>query len=392
MAPMTFEDTPEIVALRERVRTIIAEQLSPEFLRTFVASAEWQETANEFCRRLASDRLLTFAWPEEYGGAGATIWEQTALREEFWAHHEPRGAQYMGVNWVGPTIMHFGTPAQKQLHLPAIASGDVVWCQGFSEPEAGSDLSSLKLSAARQDNGTFLANGQKIWTSYAGFADWCFLTTRTDRTARKRDGITVFLVPMDRGGISVRPIDSIMGPNHLNEVFFNDVVLQPDEVLGPVNRGWDVIELVLKYERAGVARYARSDKILSDLWQVVQSPCGPGASELRGSLARALVKARIARLLAYRVVGGEPGGTPPQPSAARIATTLLDQEVAELAMDSLGADALDANPELPLGGAVEGGWRYARTATIAGGTTEIQRLLLSRSLTAGTLSDHRPAI
>ena len=383
MAAMTFEDTPEIVALRERVRALIGDQVSPEFLRTFVASAEWQETANAFCRRLAGERLLTYAWPEEHGGGGATIWEQTALREEFWAHHEPRGAQYMGVNWVGPTIMRFGTPAQQRFHLAAIAAGEVVWCQGFSEPEAGSDLSSLKLSAVRQDDGTFLANGQKIWTSYARFADWCFLTTRTERTARKRDGITVFLVPMDRDGIIVRPIDSIMGPNHLNEVFFNDVVLEPDEVLGTVNRGWDVIELVLKYERAGVARYARSDKMLTDLWQVVQSACGPGASELRASVARALVKARIARLLAYRVVGVEPGGTPPQPSAARIATTLLDQEVAELAMASLGADALDANPELPLGGTVEDAWRYARTATIAGGTTEIQRLLLSRSLTDG---------
>jgi alkylation response protein AidB-like acyl-CoA dehydrogenase len=147
-----------------------------------------------------------------------------------------------------------------------------------------------------------------------------------------------------------------------------------------------VIELVLKHERAGVARYARSDRMLTDLWQVVQSAHGPGASELRGGVARALVKARIARLLAYRVVG-EPGGTPPQPSAARIATTLLDQEVAELAMATLGADSLDANPELPLGGAVEDAWRYATTATIAGGTIEIQRLLLSRSLTAGTPSE-----
>src|SRR3984885_9361798 len=176
---MTFEDAPEVVALRQRIRAMIADELSPEFLRTFVVSDEWQETANAFCRRLARDRLLTFAWPEEHGGGGATIWEQTALREEFWAHHEPRGAQYMGVNWVGPAIMHFGTSAQQRQHLSAIASGEAVWCQGFSEPDAGSDLASLKLSATRQPDGTFRANGQKIWTSYAGFADWCFLTTRT---------------------------------------------------------------------------------------------------------------------------------------------------------------------------------------------------------------------
>ena len=222
--------------------------------------------------------MLTFAWPEEYGGAGASIWEQTALREEFWAHHEPRGAQYMGVNWVGPAIMHFGTAEQQRRHLPAIAAGDEVWCQGFSEPDAGSDLASMKLSAVRQPDGTFLANGQKIWTSYAGFANWCFLAARTSAGLRKQQGITVFLVPMDRAGISVRPIDSMMGPNHLNEVFFDDVVLEPDEMLGEVDKGWAVIELVLKHERVGIARYARSDKILGELWSFAQARRGSRCS------------------------------------------------------------------------------------------------------------------
>jgi len=382
---MTFEDTPEILALREKIRALIAAELTPEFLRDFVASEEWQEAANAFCRRLARDRLLTFAWPEEHGGGGATIWEQTALREEFWAHHEPRGAQYMGVNWVGPAIMHFGTPEQQRQHLPAIASGDEVWCQGFSEPEAGSDLAALKLSAARQADGTFRANGQKIWTSYAQLANWCFLTTRTRKGPRKQDGITVFLVPMDRSGISIRPISSLMGPHHLNEVFFDDVVLHPDEILGPVDEGWDVITLVLRHERVGIARYARSDKILSEIWDVARAATGPGASELRGTVARALVKARVARLLNYRtLVSGQSNGASDQPTVARIASTLLDQEVAEIAMESLGADAVTSDPDAPLGGWVEDAWRYARSSTIASGTTEILRLLASRALINGS--------
>src|SRR3984885_14633285 len=381
---MTFEDTPEIVALRDKVRAMIVDELSSEFLRGFVASEEWQETANEFCRRLARDRLLTFAWPEEHGGGGATVWEQTALREEFWAHHEPRGAQYRGVNRVGPPVIRFGSPEQQREHLPRIASGDAVWCQGFSEPEAGSDLAALKLSALRQADGTFRANGQKIWTSYAKLANWCFLTTRTRRAERKQDGITVFLVPMDREGISVRPIDSIMGPHHLNEVFFDDVVLHADEILGGIDRGWDVITLVLRHERVGIARYARSERILSELWEVVQSASGPGSAELRNGVARALVKARIARLLNYRAVAsGESNGTSDQPTVARIATTLLDQEVAEIAMESLGGDALASGADAPLGGRVEDAWRYARSATIASGTTEILRLLASRALTKG---------
>jgi alkylation response protein AidB-like acyl-CoA dehydrogenase len=381
---MTFEDTEEIAQLRQRIREIIATELPPGFLREFVVDEKWQEMATLFCKRLARERLLTFAWPEEYGGAGASIWEQTALREEFWAHHEPRGAQYMGVNWVGPAIMHFGTAEQQRRHLPAIAAGDEVWCQGFSEPDAGSDLASMKLSAARQPDGTFLANGQKIWTSYAGLANWCFLAARTAAGLRKQQGITVFLVPMDRAGIGVRPIDSMMGPNHLNEVFFDDVVLEPDEMLGEVDAGWSVIELVLKHERVGIARYARSDKILGELWSFAQGAQGPGAAELRGRVAQALVRARIARLLNYRTLAtSQNGGTPHQPSVARIASTLLDQHVAEIAMDSVGGSALDPDPDAWHGGWVENAWRYAQSATIASGTTEIQRLLTSRALING---------
>ncbi len=378
---MTFQDTPEVTGLRERIRTMIQSELSPQFLRGFVSSPEWQEEATAFCKRLARDRLLTFAWSKEYGGAGATKWEQTALREEFWANHEPRGAQYMGVNWVGPVIMHFGTEAMKREHLPKIARGEEVWCQGFSEPEVGSDLASLQLSAVRQPDGTFLTNGQKIWTSYATMANWCFLATRTSRQGSKHQGITIFLVPMDRAGITVRPIDSMIGPNHLNEVFFEDVVLHEHEILGERDRGWDVIDVVLKHERVGIARYARSDKILSDIWPAVQAASGPGSAELRAAHARELVYSRVARLLSYRtLVTTENGDMPTQPSVARIASTLLDQRVAEVAMETAGADAVDGDEDALLEGWAEDVWRYARSSTIASGTTEIQRLLASRAM------------
>jgi alkylation response protein AidB-like acyl-CoA dehydrogenase len=360
---------------------MIHSELTPEFLRAFVSSDEWQRQATAFCKRLASERLLTFAWSQEYGGAGASKWEQTALREEFWASHEPRGAQYMGVNWVGPVIMHFGSDAQKHRHLSEIAAGEEVWCQGFSEPDVGSDLASLQLTARCQADGSFRANGQKIWTSYAAFANWCFLATRTSRGSRKHQGITIFLVPMDRAGITVRPIDSIIGNNHLNEVFFDDVVLHEDEILGELDKGWDVIDVVLKHERVGIARYARSDKILADLWSSVQAASGPGSSELRAAHARELVHSRVARLLSYRtLVSSENGDMPTQPSVARIASTLLDQRVAEVAMEVVGADGVDSSEDAALGGWVEDAWRYARSSTIASGTTEIQRLLASRAM------------
>ena len=184
----------------------------------------------------AERNLLCLAWPEEFGGGGASVWEQTVVREEMWAHHEPRGAQYMGVNWVGPIIMRHGTEEQQRKHLPPIARGEVIWCQGFSEPEAGSDLASLRTTARRDGDG-WLVSGQKIWTSYATMAQWCFLLARTSKGEKKQQGLTIFLVPMDDPAIQVRPIRCMMGPHHLNEVFFDDLRVTEADVLGTVDAG-----------------------------------------------------------------------------------------------------------------------------------------------------------
>ncbi len=153
--------------------------------------------------RWHSRNLLCMSWPKEFGGGGASVWEQTVVREEMWAHHEPRGAQYMGVNWVGPIIMRHGTEEQQRKHLPPIAHGEVIWCQGFSEPEAGSDLGlTAHVRPPRTDDG-WRVNGQKIWTSYATMAQWCFLLARTSKVGeKKQQGMTIFLVPMDSSGVS----------------------------------------------------------------------------------------------------------------------------------------------------------------------------------------------
>ena len=173
---------------------------------------------------LAERGLLCMAWPEEYGGGGASVWEQTVVREEMWAHHEPRGAQYMGVNWVGPTIMRHGTAEQQRKHLPPIAArrGDLV--PGLLRTGRRSDLASLRTTARRDGDG-WRVNGQKIWTSYATMAQWCFLLARTsgEGAAKKQQGLTIFLVPMDDPAIEVRPIRCMLGPHHLNEVFFDDL-------------------------------------------------------------------------------------------------------------------------------------------------------------------------
>jgi alkylation response protein AidB-like acyl-CoA dehydrogenase len=381
--PMTFTDSSDVTELRARLRRMIEQDLPEDFRGAWVEGDAGQRVANEFCRRLASEGLLTMSWPREFGGAGASVWEQTALREEMWAHHEPRGAQYMGLNWVGPSIMEFGTEAQRGEHLPAIAHGDSVWCQGFSEPGAGSDLASLQLSGARAGDGEWRLDGQKIWTSYASLAQWCFLAARTDPAASKRQGITIFLIPMDRPGVTVRQIDSMLGPHHLNEVYFDDVRATDAEILGELNRGWDVINFVLRHERIGIARYARSERILFLLAEYLPDDDSVEASALRVAHARLLTKARAARLMNYRSVGSPAAAAAGGVSGARLASTLLDQEVAELALEILGEDGLSDEDGVPLDGWAEDAFRYARSSTIASGTSEIQRMLVARAMTAG---------
>lgn len=171
----------------------------------------------------------------------------------------------MGVNWVGPTLMRHGTAEQQRRHLPPIARGDVIWCQGFSEPEAGSDLASLR-TAATPDGDGWRINGQKIWTSYATMAQWCFLLARTTKwdkaTTKKQAGLTIFLVPMDDPAITVRPIGCMMGPHHLNEVFIDDLRVTEADILGTLDGGWSIVADVLSFERLGIARYARCERLL----------------------------------------------------------------------------------------------------------------------------------
>ncbi len=409
--------------LRSRLREMIAAEIPAGYLGAFTDDPADLHIAQHFCRRLAEEGLLTVSWPEEYGGGGGSVWEQTVVREEMWSHHEPRGAQYMGLNWVGPAIMAFGTDAQKQRFLPPIAAGEVIWCQGFSEPDAGSDLASLTTRAEPDGEGLRIT-GQKIWTSYAEMAQWCVLAARVGvpgaNGAKKHEGITIFLVPMNREGITVRPIRSMLGPHHLNECFFDSVPVEADEVLGGVGQGWNVIRRALAHERVGIARYARCDRLMSqytgkaDGWRAL--PAG-----LRQQWVRALVQIRVARLLAYRAVAEQEAGQPRDATAsvARLAVTQCDQQVAELLFQAIEDRSLEGSdtgveskaapnpagsstaaiPERPpftdkplsvkggrqrshafLDGAIEDHWRYAQAATVAAGTIEIQRMIVARAL------------
>ncbi|MFJ8816528.1 acyl-CoA dehydrogenase family protein [Amycolatopsis thermoflava] len=379
---MDFNDSERGAALRRELRDLVRSAMPREYLGAFTSDPRDLELAQNFCKLLADKGQLTPAWPVEYGGAASSPWEQAIMREEMWAHFEPRGAQYMGVNWVGPAIMRFGTEAQRAEHLERIARGQVIWCQGFSEPEAGSDLASLRTAAVADGDG-WRVRGQKIWTSYATMAQWCFLLARTSKGPKKHHGITVFLVPMDRPGIRVVPIKALVGPHHLNEVYFDDVVVGPEDVLGEVDQGWSIVREALAFERVGIARYARCDRLLNlapvmlaDRWDALPA-------ELKQRWAKALVHTRQARLLAYRVIEKQESGTvdPADAAAYRLVATQVDQEVAEVLMDMIEERAVGAGDAARLfERAVDDHWRYAQAATVASGSIEVQRMLLSRTL------------
>ncbi|MCX4096890.1 acyl-CoA dehydrogenase family protein [Nocardia sp. alder85J] len=371
--------------LRDELRQLVADEVPPDFLGAFTDDPADLEIAQRFCRTLADRGLLCLAWPEEFGGAGASVWEQTVVREEMWAHHEPRGAQYMGVNWVGPTIMRHGTEEQRRKHLPPIAAGEVIWCQGFSEPDAGSDLASLRTSARRDGDGR-LVSGQKIWTSYATMAQWCFLLARTARGEKKQQGLTIFLVPMSAPGIEVRPIRSILGPHHLNEVFFDEVRVTEADVLGTVGDGWRVVQEVLAFERVGIARYARCEKLLKAAPEVLGDQWERLPAQLRAGWARMLVHARRARLLAYRVLAVQSTGVvrPGDAAAYRIAVTKLDQDSAAVLTEIASCAVADDDRTRRFRRAVEDHWRYTNASTVASGSIEMQRILLARSLVAAS--------
>jgi alkylation response protein AidB-like acyl-CoA dehydrogenase len=384
---MDFEFSAEEQAFRAELRAFLDAEL-PEWWRgMFVEDERAIPLTREICRKLAARGWLTMAWPPEYGGMGASPWMQAVLREEMWARDEPRGPQYMNLNYIGPLIMRFGTPAQKARFLPPMARGEVIWTQGFSEPGAGSDLASLKTRAVMRDE-HFEVTGSKIWSSYADApADWCLLLARTNVDAPKHEGISVLLVDMRSSGITVRPIDTMAGPHEFNEVFFHDVVVPLDCVLGERDRGWGIVTLGLTFERAGVARYARAGRIIELLVDYVRQTEGDGQRladdpDVRQQLADLRVRYEAARLLNYRVISEQAAGRTPTVEAAiaRMHNTQLEQLVGHVGLELLGAAGqLTADdPGAPLAGIVHRQWVRNVPTTIAAGTLEIQKNIVAR--------------
>src|SRR5678815_936245 len=319
---MDFEWAAEHEAFRREFRGWLAKHLPTELClddasddrvasdrETFEKRRAWQKTMHDA-------GWVGITWPREYGGRGLGLIERVIWDEEYAAARAPVLPGNMALNLVGPTIIHWGTDEQKQAHLPRILSGDEVWAQGFSEPNAGSDLASLQTRAvARGDD--FVINGQKVWTSGAQFAHWILVLARTNPDAPKHKGISAFLVPLSRPGITVRPLVLATGHHHFNEVFFEDVVVPRANLLGPVDQGWKVSTTTLMHERhsAGARNNAAQVERLLQLAREVPHDGGTAWDDpvTRQRLVQLAIDCEAFRLTRLRSLTRQLRGEPPGP-------------------------------------------------------------------------------
>lgn len=365
---MNFEWTEEQRAFRDTLRAFLKAELPDDWesiAHHGPGSAEITQFSRRFCGRLAEAGMLFPHWPVEMGGQGLDAWYQTILAEEMWAAGEPRGAQYMNVNWIGPTIMRYGSEEQKEKLLPPIVAGNAIWCQGFSEPDAGSDLASLRTRATLED-GKYRINGQKIWTSYAGLADNCFLLTRTSDD-RKR-GITILIVPMDTPGITVRQIPSIIGEGDIHEVFFDDVVVPEGARFGEEGQAWEIISYSLRNERLGIPRYHLARATLDRAVGLLKANGRWQGEAVKIEAARAAALCETARNACYAIVEKRVQDLPigAEASSARYNVVLAERAVAEFVVEYVPQALIDAEPYLKM--------HHQRgiVAGIASGAAEIQ--------------------
>jgi alkylation response protein AidB-like acyl-CoA dehydrogenase len=279
----------------------------------------------------------------------------------------------MNVNWIAPLLLAVGTPEQQAFHLPRIRSGDALWCQGFSEPQAGSDLASLT-TRARREGDEYVIDGQKIWTSYAHVADHCFLLARTGPPGGRHEGISVFLVPMDTPGIEVREIPALAGEHQFHELFLTDVHVPASCLLGPEGRGWTLVRQLLTFERVGSPRYAAAALVLDELADWAAEHGLLDDPRIAEALGRARTACEAARLLTYRAMDERAKGLPPGGVAytARAAMVQSEREVAFAAGEVMGAEALVADSMF------ERQLNSSMTAGVAAGTYEVQLGLIAR--------------
>jgi alkylation response protein AidB-like acyl-CoA dehydrogenase len=363
--------TPTEQAFRDELREWLDEHHPgpepPGDEAAFAFRRAWQGALN-------SASYAGLSWPPQYGGRGATLIEQAIFNEEITRAKAPAPANVLGLVMGGPVVIHHGTPEQKERYLPAILSAEEIWCQGFSEPESGSDLASLKTRAVKSGD-EWLVTGQKVWTTFAHEAKWCMLVARTDAEVAKHKGLTYFLMDMEQEGVEVRPLRQITGEAEFNELFLEEARIPDENVVGGVGNGWNVAITTLMHERAGIA-FGSAVQVRQALGELIELCRERGVIDdpvVRQRLAQLYIEAENLRLNALRGLSsqmrtGLPG---PEGSLPKWQWSDTNQALTEMAIDVLGEDGALSGTE----------WSYrflrARANSIEGGTTEILKNIIA---------------
>jgi alkylation response protein AidB-like acyl-CoA dehydrogenase len=387
--PMDFRETREQEAFRHQLRWWLADNLPPDLCVDDPTDERVAPDRETFERRVTWQRTMFragwvgIAWPREYGGRGAGLMEQVIYDEECFRARAPVLPGYSGIGMIGPTLIEWGTEEQKRQFVPRILSADHIWCQGFSEPGAGSDLAGLQTRAVdRGDH--FVVNGQKVWTSGAQFADWIYMLVRTDPAAPKHRGISYLLVDMRTTGITVRPLVLMNGHRHFNEVFFVDVAVPRANLVGPLNQGWKVAMTTLMYERKAGGGRGHAEQ-LARLGALARQVRVDGATAwdsplVRQRFAELTIECAALRYTRLRNLTRELRGEPPGPegSILKLFGSELGVRIADFAGELLGPRVL-VNRPAPEAPDVPRWFNRivsARQYTIAGGTSEVQRNII----------------
>ena len=375
-------------AFRDEVRAFLASALTADGRQAGGRDPDRLHRMRLWQRRLHDAGLAAISWPAEFGGRGATPVQQLIFNAEMAAARAPEPINRSAINQLGPTIIQWGTDEQRDYFLPRILSADDVWCQGFSEPEAGSDLASLTTRGVI-DGEDLVITGQKIWTSKAHYADRIYVLVRTDPSAAPRDGISYVLVDLDTDGIDVRPIRQISGDAEFSEVFFDGVRVPLSRVLGPLNKGWQVAKSTLGYERVGQSRTHRIERRLDILVALADAPNalsdrGLDDSYLADHLARFAAQVEALRQISAQATAAGVRGVSPGPEAsmAKLLTSEVDQAMANFGLDLVGpAGTLErGSPSAAKDGNVAKSYLVMRAATFGAGTSEIQRNVIAEQL------------
>jgi len=344
-------------------------------------------------KKLGADGWIGVGWPSEVGGRDLSLNQQVIFYEEYARAKGPGRVGHIGEGLLGPTVIHFGTDEQKQRFLPGILSGDDVWCQGYSEPNAGSDLANVQ-TRAELDGDEWVLNGQKVWTSGAAWSQWCFVVCRTDFDAEpKHRGISYLLVPMQQEGIEIRPIVQMTGDSEFSEVFFNDARTAADNIVGGVNGGWKVAMGTLAFER-GASTLGQQMNFNNELEQIIEIAQKNGKARdpvIRQRIADAWIGLRLQRYNALRMLSGAEGTEPGRESMiTKLFWATWHRDLGKLAMDVMGAHAEIADGDPYVLNALQRMYLFTRSDTIYAGSNQIQRNIISeRAL--GMPREPRPA-